>query len=743
MAEPSVADMRAALARLSMQQAAISPLAEADPRKASAMEDVPFGVRVAVASAKSDADKLATLKQYYPDAVIRRSGGETVVNGQPAYFAPREDILFTHPGSSDRPDLKGQLMRYDPHWWDPANLVAAVGGILPNTVDPGSEMDPNGARVPGGAHPEANNPEFLGAALGVPDTRSAAAKTATALNDVAQVPLALATGEGGARASTIATQALERGGAARLAGKEAAAGGMGRGEVLDAMERQGLPLEGGAPLVTASRNVQGKFWQLLRNPKSADPIRNALDSVDTALERVFNESLDATGGRAMSKGQVGAGVQSSLGDLEQHVMKGGPAGEGLFRGLRNQQTLEDAAATSAGGAKGMAPVGALRDELVNMKDVASAGTDKASRGLFPEDLQDILTKIDANGGQLPMDYLRKIRSWMGENGGAHTLLPASRPELEQLYGAATDDLGKYYQAKGGKAFDYWEAGQTNYRDWAQRRDALRDIASSRQFEQAADVAARGGTDAKTGLSKLNVLTESLGPQELADLKRMKLSQLGMQGQGETAEFNLNTFLKGWKNSSDEMKGWLTADKPELRQSLDDLYTVGQARQDFMGARDPGTAGAIEQQKSLKGQALDLLLAPITVPARAMGESVGILGPAAKARLMTNPDFVRWLAQGGKLPMEGSRLAAHIARLGTMVAGMKGEQETQQALQSYVSNLRDQMQLDSVPAAPPGGAPGVPGEMVASAGAAAKPSVREQLEAEARKAGVRVRGKAGK
>lgn len=659
-ARPDLATMRRQVMQAAMEHA--SPLTAFDPGKASPMEEVPWAVRVAVASAPNGDDKIATLKKFYPDAVVRRTGGETVVKGQPAYFEPREDILFTHPGTPDRPELKGRVMRYDPHWYDPAPLLAEIGSKF-----------------------------GMARTMGAEDSRSPGQLAMDVGKDVAGTAADAATMLIGGTGSGVASKALQRGAAERFAGKEAA--GMGRPDVLAAGERLNVPTEGMAPLVTESKNIAQKFWQFLRNPKTADQVSSALSSVDDQLERKFGEAVEATGGRAVSKGEVGAGVQSGLEDLQTHVMKGGltvePGGTGVFRGLKNQGALETAAMKAAKGERDMVPVPQLRQRLQQMIDVAKGGGEKPDTSLVPQDLLDLAHRIDANGGQLPMDYLRKKRSWMGENGGAHTLLPASRPELEQAYGGATDDLAQYFQSKGGRAFDLWEEGQANYRGWVRRRDALREIANSRSFEQAADIAARGGTDAKSGLRRLEVLTESLGPQELADLKRMKLAQLGMKGQGELAEFNLPTFLKGWKNSSNEMRDWLTQGNGELRQALDDLYTVGERRQAFMGARDPGTAGAIEQQKSIKANVLEMLLSPITSTAKAGGDAVGILTTEAKAQLMTNPKFVRWLAEGGKLPADGSRLAEHIGALAGLVGSRKAEAELAPVLQQYVQGLRQE------------------------------------------------------
>lgn len=656
---PDIETMRKQILQAEMRQA--SPLVDADPRTAQPMEDVPFAVRVAVGAAPSPQDKIATLKQFYPDAVVRRTGGETVTrDGRPAYFPEREDILFTHPGTEERPELKGRLMRYDPAWYDPAPFLAEVGAKF-----------------------------GMARTLGAKDSRTPGELALDVGKDVAGTAVDAASnlvggGAGAKIAETGAEMATNRA-ARNLVGKEAAAGGAGRGEVLDAMTRQGVPLEGGAPLVTQSSNVTQKFWQLLRNPKTADVTRSALDAVDKRLGQVFDESLEATGGRAANRAEVGAGVRQGLEDLQTHVM--GEETQGAFRGLRNQRALENAAAGRYGSAKDLVPAENLRSELLRMRDEASAGTDKASRGLFPEDLQDILTKIEANGGQLPMDYFRRIRSWMGDNGGAHTLLPSNRAELQNLYGQATQDFETAFKAKGGDAYAAWKEGQINYADWARRRDALRDIANSKTLESTADVAARGGTDAKTALKRLDVLTDSLGRQELADLKRMKLTQLGTKGQGETAQFNMPTFLKGWENTSDEMRAWLTQDNGELRQALDDLYAVGKARGEFMGGRDPGTAGALMQQKSLGRDLWGLFTSPLTTVTDTAGAALGTLSEGAKARLMTDPKFVKWLVEGGRLQTE-SAVAKHIGALAGIAAAQKGKSEIAEDIRDYVTTLRN-------------------------------------------------------
>lgn len=697
-ARPDVETMRQQIMQAQMKQA--SPLASADPGRASPMDEVPLAVRVAVASAKSPADKIDALKQYYPDAVIRRTGGETVLrDGRPAYFPEREDILFTHPGTAERPELKGRLMRFDPAWYDIAPVLAQLGDIAlgVNPAEYGKPGDNN-------TTPRSDAPAgILPSILGVRDTRPTGEKVMSAVGDTVATGLNAITGLGGGKAAQTGVRAVEniagRRAATDLAGKEAAAGAMGRPEVLDAAARQSVPEGGLAPLATQGRELQSKFLQMARNPRQGNLIRKELDKVDNRLEQVFTESLEGTGGRAVSKGEVGAGVKGGLEDLETHVMKGGatagPEGAGVFRGLKNQGALETAAVKAVGGEREMVPVPQLRATLQEMEDLARGGAMKdgqpmaADKSLFPSELADLRARIDANGGQLPMDYLRQKRSWMGENGGSTTMLPGNRPELERLYGDATDDLGNLFKAKGGKAYDLWEEGQSNYRSFAQRRDALRDIARSPQFEQAAEVAARGGTDAKTGLKRLDVLTESLGEQEVADLRRMKLSQIGMKGQGETAEFNAPQYLRGWGNTSDEMKDWLTRDKPELRQSLDDLYTLLKARQDFMGAKDPGTAAAQEVQKSMKGKAVELLMAPFTATGEAIGGKL-FLTAESRAQLMTNPKFVKWLAEGGKLNLsDEAGMALWMGRLGALGSSAAGD-AVKGPLREYVQALRQEM-----------------------------------------------------
>jgi hypothetical protein len=688
-----------------------------DPRKY-------YKARYAAAQAQTPEDELATVRTFYPAAILRRHGGESVSAGLPGSTPLRAEILIPDPSKKKLVAFKppglemGDLQEHAaPAGRAAAYIATAIGAAALAPATGGLSI-----AVPILAGTAASQAvgvlaEQIGKHLGTVDTRPIAQKIMDRVSDVVTDLAGGAMGEVGGRALQAGQDVLK---VHNVAG--AGAAGRGKPEVLAAAQRLELPEEGLAPLVTGAKGMQGRAWQLMRNPKTASEFSAALKKTDDALSAKFGDALEQTGGQATTRGEAGASVRQGMEETEGFVMKGrAPDGAAdVFRGLRAQGQLEDAFAKSIGGPKESVPLRATHAALEELAARANPAG-KAAGLVMPKELEGLRQAIAGNEGTLPMDTVRALRSKLGEQGGAHTLLPSASPELDHIYGAITTDLERFAKAKGGTALTAWNKAQDNYREWAARRDVLRGIAGAQSFEQAFAQAASGATvpgkDALTGISapvsRLAVVRRTVSPDQWNDLVRVKLMTLGMKGEGESAEFNAAQYLRGWANLSDESKrelfpkrvgdtvrgSWVDLGKPnDLRVALDDLATVAKSRQDFMGARDPGTAGAIEQQKGLKQTALNIALLPISAPLKALGGQFG-LTVESKAKLMTDPRFVRWLADSNSIAAtDGKGLALHVGRL----AGIATAQHLEPEVRQFIRVLREHPDLQPAPEPEPRG-----------------------------------------
>lgn len=297
----------------------------------------------------------------------------------------------------------------------------------------------------------------------------------------------------------------------------------------------------------------------------------------------------------------------------------------------------------------------------------------------------------------PRNYrqLSQMRTRVGRLMNDRELI-SSKPELDRLYAALTDDIADVAQGRGDDAAralqsanDFYRTNRRAIDDYVEpfvagRRNTLPE-ATFREFELSAQ---RG----PTAIRELrNRLTMAEGGQQNWDdavgvvLQRLGRAKSGQQG-ADGAEFSVETFLTNWdtlrrNGGLDEL--FTGTSRASMRQDLDAIArTAERMKGNFGNLRNPSGSGeaAVSAGTALfAGQQL------ATGNLGGAGALLAALGGSTGAGiLMSRPWFVRWLAQSTQEPIE--RLPSYAARL-SATAQMAGDEEDQRLVNEYLGNVQ--------------------------------------------------------
>ena len=297
---------------------------------------------------------------------------------------------------------------------------------------------------------------------------------------------------------------------------------------------------------------------------------------------------------------------------------------------------------------------------------------------------------DAKAGKLTFEVLKDFRSSLGNNladAKARGAMTGPDKKLDELYGYITRDMDAMIDAAGPEA----QAAYKIANDYT--KEKLGAGTGSMSFVK--EVIQKGRVDAtdaldfalrktdKTG-TRLAKLKEELSPEEFEVISgflmgRMGLPTAGKQGVSAVGEgaidavevladkgFSPNRFLTNYNKLAPEAQQILFGSDPALKNSLDNFTVVlervakdaesmsnpsGTARVlGAMGMFSPAAVGAGVEAVTGAGALYDLGFTSIALP---MGS----------AKLMTNSRFVNWLAKGVETAAYNPQsMGQHVRRL---------------------------------------------------------------------------------
>ncbi|WP_175907927.1 lytic transglycosylase domain-containing protein [Burkholderia seminalis] len=292
--------------------------------------------------------------------------------------------------------------------------------------------------------------------------------------------------------------------------------------------------------------------------------------------------------------------------------------------------------------------------------------------------------------ELPYEAVKKLRTLVGNELESTSLVSdVPRSKWKALYAALSNDLEGAAKATGNadavKAMN--RANAFSRAGHARIEDVLDKVVRQGTPEKVYQLATG---DMKTGATWINAIMRSLQPAERdvvrsAFIRRMGMAKAGQQG-AEGDMFSTQTFLTNWNSISPEAKRVMFAGtEGRLRENLNQIAKAAENIKEGskVFANPSGTAPAATQI----GFIASLGSAAATGHWPAAGLLLGGAGAAnlITRKMITNPDFVEWLANSTKL--SASAVPSALNALAQTARSLPDD--VQSDVDHYVSAIREQ------------------------------------------------------
>jgi len=330
-------------------------------------------------------------------------------------------------------------------------------------------------------------------------------------------------------------------------------------------------------------------------------------------------------------------------------------------------------------------------------------TSEVFKNKFLNEVFENLTQDMGKKNALPYEAVKQLRSKIGNKLSDMSLIAdVDKAQLKLVYGALSEDMKALAKAKGTKAFNAYTRANKYYQSGIQRiEDFLEPINRVADPDRLTSLLLNTG---KEGATRINAVKKSLTDDQykvfvssvIERLGRIRPSQgIADEAAGEVIEgsgrFSSETFLTNWNALSKEAKNALFTGKGmgNIRADMDTIARISSViRESGKTFRNPsGTADRLVGQGIIFGAAGGAIGS--ANPAFLISLPLVIAGANQSAKLMTNPAFIKWMAQGvknaGNKGFDGA--AEHFGRLGVVMANADSEtrQHIQNTLQMFIDS----------------------------------------------------------
>lgn len=640
---------------------------QAGPAGINMTKGAPANVRMDVGSAQTEADRLKTIKQFYPDA-------------QPY---GKDNFVFKDPET-------GQLTLYNeqnpkvlgipiPTVGDAASVLRdasqAVGGTLGGIAGgvAGTIAAPftAGASIPagvalgagGGAAATGVVYDAIRQLRGMPETRTAGQRAIDTATDFGANAV-------GQRVGDLVPQVVGK----AISGKNNLAGTT-PSETLQAFQDLGMsPTAGQA---TGNRVFQGIEQAAGKLPTGA-----------TTMQNKFAGQVDDMG-RTLTGVRSGYGASDSTTEAGRALIKGAEGFVEKFKATASKlygaldQYLPDNAPVSV--TNTMNALSGVTSKFAAAPEIGKAVQNPKLRAYYEAFLAD--QGADPNA-PLPYSVIKAFRTKIGNDiSDPMVVADVPRAELKQLYAALSQDMRGAAQQAGPSALMLFDrANAYNAAGMKRIEEFIGDLAKAGTPEEAYRYAMG---QAKDGATRLFALRRSMDPDKWGVLASEVLRKMGEPSPGMAgveSSFSPAKFLTEFKKLSESgaadalFKGTPYA---ALVPKLENLAKVAAAMKDTAAMANPsGTASANVYMNILTGGAIGAGASSLTGNDPMTGAAAGVIGPYAAAKLMTSPKFVDWLvtaSKGGSGPNAGGFIA-NITRL--LAIAETTDPQTRDAIHNY-------------------------------------------------------------
>lgn len=257
------------------------------------------------------------------------------------------------------------------------------------------------------------------------------------------------------------------------------------------------------------------------------------------------------------------------------------------------------------------------------------------------------------GPRLPYVGVQKLRTQVGKeiDNSFGTDVPTG--DWKQLYKGLSKDMEGAAAAQGPAAQSAFARANKHYNAVGKRSEAIEHVVNQ-DTPEAIYTAAMQGTD--KGATTLNALMKSLPAKATREVAAAVLDRMGRATKGQQnadgTAFSTSTFLTNWNGLSPRARAVLF-DRfgPEFRERVNAITRVADNLKNGsrVYANPSGTSGATAQNVGYGalgvGAGAAIMGNPLPLAATVGGMAVN----NGTARLMTNPDYVRWLARQTPAP----------------------------------------------------------------------------------------------
>jgi len=639
----------------------------------------PLGVRAAVGSAATMQDKLATLKQFFPDA-------------QPY---DKENFIYTDP-KTGRATLMNEK---NPVFFGvPLPTMGDIAGAMPEiaefvgagtgaalTAPFGPPAMVGGAGLGGAAFKKLYE---MGMQYGGPtvETRGGAEQATGVTKDI----LLNAIGQRGG-------QLMEQYSPYLLSPIQQKLMGLRQG-IPQAASRLGIKLPAG--VATQSPAVQRLEAGLAQTPGGAQVIAPKYELMQEQMGTAARNIAEDISQVGKTPSMIPTPPFTEKGGLGEFIKKGAEAAAKRFADRRNQ--IDDVVAYAVGPSNRFAANNTA--QLVNQLNAEIATSPSTLSPMLSPVIQRSMRIVDdanAGFGGVTFDALRRARSEIGKEIERPDISGFSNTkELKRLYAALSDDI---YQAAKESGPIAQRALRLHDRYVRFNREvnlpALQKIADQNLDVNAVNYAMAGTKD---GMGRLQVLMRNFKPEERDTLAASVWQQLGNAKAGmkegadvgaDSFEFSANTFLTNWNSLSDSAKQVLFGGERyrNIIPAINDLVKIS------TGAREAGKAVNVSNTGGAQMVTSALLGAGGLVGGGIGGDMTqALLGGAGAlsglvlssnltARLLESPRFIRWVSDTSRAVVNNpNSLTSQIAKLSTIATAEPGMSD---AIEAYYKQIQ--------------------------------------------------------
>lgn len=300
----------------------------------------------------------------------------------------------------------------------------------------------------------------------------------------------------------------------------------------------------------------------------------------------------------------------------------------------------------------------------------------------------LLSDAGGYGGTIPFEVVRKLRTEIGTLADKPVLVgDEGRAFLKKMYESLSRDLEDGIASASPGAKKQWEIANRYTRVHMQQQLDFVEKMATQELDKKI-LSMLQNDLGKDGGQLLRKIRYNLTPEQFDDVVASVVARTGIDT--KTGAFSPARFTTEWGKMSPEAKSAMFGGQRynELRQSLDDIAKISGSLEDSAKMLNRSNTGRTVMWGTLMGMGGGGFGGGFEGAAMAAGASaVGFGTSYSAALLLANPSFAKWLATGMKIGGSQAAVSAHLGRLSSVAAI---EPQLKDVINQYEAAVRSAM-----------------------------------------------------